>query len=405
VVTRPIAILQRIRATARAWRAAFAIVAIVVVGGAVYLATNLGHSAGRPDFYYLADAFLHGRIWLESPIRPTDSIVVGDRTYLPFGPLVSIVLIPLVAVLGPAAASAYEPVVNALMAGVSLALTAVLLGRVARLSATDRFWLVVFFGFSTPLLWLVLNGGVWHEAQILATLLTLALLVEAFGRRRPLLLGALVGAAFLCRAPVIFALPFAAWVVAHDSGDLGVRLRRIAMVAVAVAPALAIALWYNAARFGSPFESGYGLAAIPDFLAAQRARGVFSLAHVPMNLDYLLWHLPRFRLATAFIVPDGLGMSIALTSPALILAVRADWRSRQTIAVAATGLLVLIPSLLYYGGGWFQFGYRYAMDAIPFTIPILARSVERAGLPRWGVALIVVGVAVNASAVLYTYFR
>lgn len=393
--------MRRLGAAVRTWRATFA---LVLVGGAVYLATDLGRSAGRPDFYYLADAFLHGRLWLEAPLFPMDSVMVGERTYLPFGPLVSIVLLPLVALLGPAGGSAYEPVVNALMASGCLALVAVLLGRVARLNATDQFWLVVFFGFSTPLWWLVLNGGVWHEAQILATLITLAFLVEAFGGRRPLLLGAMLGAAFLCRAPVILALPFAAWVVGHDVGDRGLRLRRIAAVAVAAAPGVAIALWYNAARFGSPFESGYGLAAIPDFLAAQRAQGLFSLAHVPMNLDYLLWHLPQLRLAPAFIVPDGFGMSIALTSPALILAVRADWRSRETLVLAGTCLLVLIPSLLYYGGGWFQFGYRYALDSLPFSIPILARAVERSGLRAWGIALIVCGCAVNAAGVLWAHF-
>ena len=393
--------LQRIGATGRAWREP---IAIALVAGAVYLATNLGRSAGRPDFYYLADAFIHGRLWLAAPLFPVDIVVIGDRTYLPFGPLMSIVLVPLVAVLGPAGASAYESVVNALMATASLALVAVLLHRVARLTAAERLWLVLFFGFSTPIWWLVLNGGVWHEAQILALLITLGFLIEAFGRRRPWLLGALLGAAFLCRPPVILALPFAAWVVARDVVDPGDRLRRTATVAVAAAPAVVLALWYNAARFGSPFESGYGLAAVPDFLAAQRAQGLFSLAHVPMNLDYLLWHLPRFRFAPAFIVPDGFGMSIALTSPALILAARADWRSRETLVLAGTCFLVLLPSLLYYGGGWFQFGYRYALDFLPFTIPILARAIERSGLRRWGIALIVFGCAVNAAGVLWAHF-
>jgi hypothetical protein len=393
--------LHRFGATAGAWRET---IAIFLVGAAAYLATDLGRSAGRPDFYYLADAFLHGRLWLDAPLFPIDSVIVGDRTYLPFGPLMSIVLVPLVALLGPAGASALEPVVNALMAAGSLALVDVLVRRVARLTTTQRLWIVAFFGFSTPLWWLVLNGGVWHEAQILATLVTLAFLVEAFGRRRSLLLGALLGAAFLCRPPAILALPFAAWAVARDAGDLGDRLKRTATVAIATAPAVAIALWYNAARFGSPFESGYGLAAIPDFLAAQRAQGLFSLAHVPMNLDYLLWHLPRFRLAPAFIVPDGFGMSIALTSPALFLAVRADWRSRENLFLAGTCLLVLIPSLLYYGGGWFQFGYRYALDFLPFTIPILVRAIERSGLPRWGIALIVFGCAVNAAGILWAHF-
>ena len=52
-------------------------------------------------------------------------------------------------------------------------------------------------------------------------------------------------------------------------------------------------LWYNADRFGSPFESGYGLATLPPFLEVQREQGLFSLAHLGMNIDYLFLHLPK----------------------------------------------------------------------------------------------------------------
>lgn len=62
-------------------------------------------------------------------------------------------------------------------------------------------------------------------------------------------------------------------------------------------------------------------------------------------------------------------------------------------------------ALLHYRGGWFQFGYRYALDSIPFAIPIMAKAIERRGLPPWGIALIVIGCVVNAGAVLFTYFR
>jgi hypothetical protein len=77
-----------------------------------------------------------------------------------------------------------------------------------------------------------------------------------------------------------------------------------------------------------------------------------------MNLDFFLWHLGRSIADFPWFKPDGLGMSVLVTSPGLLLAVRADWRRRETIALGLTALLVLVPSLLYYGGGWSQFGYR-----------------------------------------------
>ncbi len=110
--------------------------------------------------------------------------------------------------------------------------------------------------------------------------------------------------------------------------------------------------------------------------------------------------LPRFP----FLAPDGFGMSILLTSPGLLLAARADWRQRQTVLLGATAVLVLIPSLLYYGGGWFQFGYRYALDAIPFVMAICALAAARGGIGRRWQAAILFGAVVNFSGVLWVYF-
>ena len=45
-------------------------VALMVAATAVYWLSARGFDAGRPDFFYLADAFLHGRTWLDQPARP-----------------------------------------------------------------------------------------------------------------------------------------------------------------------------------------------------------------------------------------------------------------------------------------------------------------------------------------------
>ena len=180
--------------------------------------------------------------------------------------------------------------------------------------------------------------------------------------------------------------------------------------ALGIAPAAVFFLWYNAARFGSPLESGYVLASLPPFLEAQRAQGLFSVSHLAMNLDYLFTHLPTFAVQgpTGLQLvwpprPDGLGLSIFLTSPGLLLALRADWRSRMTVGLALTAAAVLLPSLLYYGGGWLQYGYRYALDSIPFVMALVGLAVARRGLPIWGKVLIAFGVAVNALGVYWAY--
>ena len=388
----------------------------VAVSFAVYTLASLRFDAGRPDFFYLADAFLHGRFWLDRPFGPWDNVIVGDRVYVPFAPFPAIAFTPLVALIGPLAADRWEQVIDSAIAAMDVGLCWWLMGRLGVRTVVDRIWLVLLLGFSTQILWVTTRGGVWHTGHLIAMWLTLAGLIETFGRRRPWVLGLLVGAAFLTRAPLALAVPFFAWVVADRdgvrSGDpASWPWRSWLIYAIGIAPAIAFALWYNAARFGSPLESGYALASLPGFLAYERAQGLFSINHLNANIDYFLLKLPKlFETlpdgSLSLVLPprpDGLGMSILVTSPGLLLALRADWRSRMTVALGLTALAVLVPSLLYYGGGWLQYGYRYALDSIPFVIAIVGLAVARHGLPAWGKVLIVFGTAINLLGVYWAY--
>lgn len=387
-----------------------------------------GHlfDAGRPDFFYLADAFLHGRIWLLQPLGPYDVVVIGGRTYVPFAPFPAILFVPLMLIVSPTTAHAWEPLINSTLATVDVGLAWWLVSRIGVRGLVDRLWLVALLGFSTAIWWVTTRGGVWHTGHLIATGLTLAALIECFGRRRALLLGFLAGLAFMTRAPLALALLFYAYVVATRSplrpeeapnethvslpaGGVAGWIARVpwrgwVLLGLGFLPSLVFMLWYNDARFGSPFESGYGLASLPAWLDVKRDQGVFSLSHLGMNVDYFLLHLPASIIPTfPYFRPDGLGMSILLTSPGLLLAVRADWRRSVSWALAATTALVMIPNLLYYGGGWLQYGYRYALDAIPFAFALCALAAARHGV-GWGWrALIAFGIVVNLGGVYWAY--
>ena len=398
--------LRRIRSTAF-------LGGLLIYALAVFFFSARAFDAGRPDFYYLADSFLHGRTWLDAAFGAYDVVTDGARVYVPFAPLPALALAPIVALVGPAAAATWEPLVNSLLAVVGLALLWRLAVRFGVASLADRTWLLVLFGLSTPTWWITMRGGVWHTGQLIASILTFATLLEAFGRRRALVMGLLAGAGFLTRATLLAAMPYWSWRALPNAtpeqlpAALGSAIRtaapRLASVALGVAPAFAFALWYNAVRFGTPFESGYGLASLPEFLEARRQVGVFSLAHLPMNLGYFLAHLGESISTVPWFRPDGLGISVLLTSPGLLLAVRADWRRRETVALGVTALLVLAPSLLYYGGGWWQFGYRYALDCFPFVIALCAMAAARHGIGRGWKVLILLGVAVNLYGVWWNF--
>ena len=405
--------------TARLDRATLAGLGVVAVSAVIYWLAARSFDAGRGDFFYLADAFLQGRTWLEVALGPNDVIPVDGRYYVPFAPFPAIALMPLVAVLGPLTADQLESGINAVLAASGVGLCWWLLGRIGVPRLVDRLWLVILFGFSTQILWVTTRGGVWHTGHLVATILTFGCLIELWGTRRAWLVGLLAGAAFLTRAPLAFAVPFYALMLLDSAsaravpdvvGGYVARARHAipwrawTWLAIGVAPAIIGFFAYNQIRFGTPQESGYALATLPPFLEAQRERGLFSIVHVPMNIDYFLLHLPRLIDVAPFFKPDGLGMSVLLTSPGLLLAFRADWRRSRTWWLAGATIAVLIPTLLYYGGGWLQYGYRYFLDSVPFVMALSGLGVAKRGTVPigWG-ALIAFGVAVMALSVYWAY--
>ena len=80
---------------------------------------NRRFDAGRGDFFYLADAFLHGRTWLDvAASAPYDVIYVDGHVYVPFAPFPAIVLMPLVAIVGAVTADQWESGINAVLAAI-----------------------------------------------------------------------------------------------------------------------------------------------------------------------------------------------------------------------------------------------------------------------------------------------
>jgi hypothetical protein len=388
---------------------------IALVAFALFWLCNRTFDAGRGDLFYLADALLHGRVWIDAALGANDVIYMNGHVYVPFAPFPAVVMMPLVAIVGPVTADQWESGINAGLAAAVVGLAWWASGRIGVKRVEDRGMLAILLGFSTQIWWVTTRGGVWHTGHLVATVLLLLLIGELFGRRRPVLLGLLVGAAFLTRPPTAFAAPAVAlWLM--DSGrvraagiSVADRLDRLpwrgwVLLAAGVAPALVGFFAYNYARFGSPLESGYALATLPDWLQALRNEGLFSLAHVRMNVDYLFLKIPELTPQFPWFRPDGLGMSVFITSPGLLLAARAPWRDRRSWLLLLAAVLVLIPTLLYYGGGWLQYGYRYFLDSIPFVWALVAIGVVNRGPLRWWARLLIwFGVLIGLGGVYWAY--
>ena len=96
--------------------------------------------------------------------------------------------------------------------------------------SSDRPWLAVLFGFSTQILWVTTRGGVWHTGHLDRDAPDARLPDRALGPAASLAHRALAGAAFLTRAPLAFAVPFYACMLASGrasrAGDVPGDIRR-----------------------------------------------------------------------------------------------------------------------------------------------------------------------------------
>ena len=102
---------------------------------------------------------------------------------------------------------------------------------------------------------------------------------------------------------------------------------------------------------------------------------------------------PQFSLASPYLNLSKHGMTILLSSPALIFLL---WRgqatplSRRSLGVAA---ILLMPILLYQNTGWEQFSFRFLMDLLPLLM--VAIAAKRVPLTRLIKGLILVGILIN----------
>jgi hypothetical protein len=180
-------------------------------------------------------------------------------------------------------------------------------------------------------------------------------------------------------------------------GEDGRRGWRWAIVsAIPIFTIVGVLLGYNDLRFGSALDFGYLQENVARELKGDLQKyGQFNLRYVPHNVWSMLLAGPEWDARGNQMVPTVDGLSLFLTTPALLFLVKARGRSPMVIgAWLALGLL-LVPLLTYYNTGWWQFGYRFSLD---FMTPVLVLLAAAAG-PRVGWAmrvLIILGALVNA---------
>ena len=377
-----------------------------VLLGVLVLVSLLGRISrpGTENLYVRqADAFLHGKLAIAE--YGWDAAVVQGQNFVAFPPAPALLLTPLVALLGPAATNTVA------VSLVLFVLTLFVAWRVlARLELPPdlRFWVLLAFGLGTPL-WLAVqwSDGVWFLAHVVAVFFLTLAIHEALGRRRGWIAGLFLAGAVLSRQFTLFAAIFLV-VALWQRGESSVRSRWLNLAGFALPLIVAGAgyLWFNAARFGSPFDTGYNYLRVNDFLLLRfKEYGLFSPAYVLFNLLYLF--VQGFHVN--FTAPnqlsgleiDPFGTSLLAASPFVLAAFFAR-RDRLVWAAWAVVALTAFVTLFYYNNGWVQFNaQRFTLDFWPVLLIPLALGLKAqfaAGQARLWQWLIGYAVALNVLA-------
>jgi hypothetical protein len=374
---------------------------VTALATAVYLATTSPERSSFDYFVRLADAFLHGRIYLtEAPSWLNELIPRDGVWYVAYPPMPAVLLVPFVAIFGD---EFPQQIASVVFGGLSAGLAWLVLDRFA-LALRVRFLLTMVFAFGTVMWYVTEVGSAWYVAHVVAVLFSLAAVLLALHGRWPFAVGLFLGCAALARLPVGLSAPFFVALIAGLGWPPRLPTERLRaatkVVAFGVGLAIPVGLYllYNFARWGTIVDQGYVL--IPGVLEdpIYVDHGILAIDYIPRHLYAIFLRSWNYVDQAPFLQPSWWGLSVFLTTPLLAWIVHARWRDPR-VAWAAIGTgLVMIPVITHGNVGIQQFGYRFSLDVQPFLFVMLATVFER-GMSRWAAVAGVASIVICAYAI------
>lgn len=349
-------------------------------------------------FSLLAQSFIKNDLFLEPNNLPNgDYVDFKARQYLFFGPMPSILLMPFVFALGK-----NFPQISLSIASLIASFIAIfLLSRKLQFSKSSSLWLSNFFVFGTVLFFVGLINISAYVVQAVGTVFLILSLLEYFTKRRFLVIGLLVAAAGASRITLFGMSVFFVLEIIRNRKKIDLK-RSLILLLVPVIFSITMLGIYNFRRFNSIFDTGYTQnVSVLDKDYYNYKLGFFSPVHIPANLYALFLMAPEplkdnrveFALKFPFLKANGYGMAIWFTSP-LFLYLLSIKRKPYTISAALGIASLAFPSLIYWGIGSAQFGYRYSLDFLPLLFLILTSAFKK-DLPPLAKVIISFGIIFN----------
>lgn len=359
----------------------------------LYLVTSGGNT---PYDYFtrLAGAFIQGKYYLiENPSWLSELIPAGEgRYFVAYPPMPAILSIPFVYLFG----LRFHQQLLAHILGAGFVVLTIKLSYIIKKDKILATWSGLLVGTSSIIWFLSSVGSSWYLGQVCAAFFLMAAIVESLSRKRLVLIGIFLGAAYISRYHTILALPFFIYLLK----DKLKKLQNLILFGLSLSILFFFDSAYNLIRFGVPWDKGYFL--IPGVLSEPWfSNGLMSPVYIINNLRVAFLSLPKFINEKPYIEPSWGGLSIFITTPAFIFSLFAKWK--ETINKFAWLAIILIFGfvLMHGSSGFAQFGYRFAVDFYPFLIFLTIKGVERVGLKKIHWLYLILGIVVNLWGVLW----
>jgi hypothetical protein len=364
-------------------------------------------------FHLLADAILHGRLYLIAPPSTFDLTFYNGYWFVPVPPFPAIVMLPFVAIWGVAA---FNPVIFSLALAATTSVVIYLILKQLpdlhwiSLSHSGMLWLVAFFSFGTVFGWLSITGLVYHISQVCTVLFSALSFWFVLKRLPPWLVGLALAAAVMSRPNVILLWPALAAIAIQlqkDDNEFGViHWKHIFLWSVkSLVPillAVAFLLYYNYLRFGNFSDFGYlTINGSESTVSRAQEYGIFSPHFIPFNFYSMFFGRTQI-VECDFYLTRGFGISMFLASPALLYLLRRFKFSWWTVGCWGSIVLSTALLLMYHNNGSNQYAYRYWMDfSVPVIMLLAYTAGQRISIPLK--ILIIISILINYYGIISWY--
>ena len=390
----------------------------------VFFLLNNGEFVWYNNYSYLADALLHGRLYVDGMPEYLESVQFGGHTYMHFAPGPALLCLPFVALFGINGFNiAWLSIF--LGAGNAVLFYRVLLSLGIGRNMRERLWCTAAAVFGTVHCFLAAVGHSWflgHVSSWFFLLLGMVFLTKSQRGGDTFLSGLFYGFAVTCRmANLPGAVFFGGYILLkHEKKRIW---KSLLLFAAGAAVFGGLYMLYDYARYGTIMDKSYNLTHLKDYFRAlydemqalpaseqlaflneaqKDVGGPLSLQYVGYNLYSIFLLLPEFTAQSPYVIPTLSGVSLTVLSPSLFFAARAPLKKerlhRFTLLAA---VLCAIPFLLNYGNGAAQFSMRYAMDFLPYILLLSSAALTRKPLGKGKVLLILYGIFMNLWGPLY----